>query len=163
MRRSYCLGARGVPQAGTQRRVARASRGARRVGSLAAAVRKGNAGLTPRRADIAGGIGARLQALAGPFFPRLPTDDRPAAAPLADGAADREGKAAARRHDAVTGPDRSDVRLCRSKPFHSGLRPAGPIEPRPMAPPLAQRLGRSVMSVDLVKSCSLRSSLRRLS
>src|SRR5205085_3736156 len=148
---SHCLGARGLPQAGTQHRAASASRGAWWIGALAATAGKANSDLTPRRTDIAGGTGARLQALARPFCPRLPTDDRPAAAPLADGAADREGEAAARRVDAVVGPDRSEMRLCRPKPFHSGFRPADSVEPRPMAPSLAQRPGRGVISIDLVK------------
>src|SRR5207248_1783537 len=149
LRRSRRLGAPGLPQAGTQHRLASAPRGARRIGPLAAAASKRNVGFTPRRADIAAGTGARLQALAGPFCPRLPQDDGPAATSLAHGAADRESKAAARRLDAVAGPDRSDLRLCRPKPFHSGLRPAGSIEPRPMAPSLAQRSGRGVISIDL--------------
>src|SRR5260221_5858451 len=165
VRRSYCLGAQGLPKARTQCRGASASCGAGRMGALAAAAGKRNADLTPRRADFAGGTGARLQALAGPFCPRLPTDDRQAAAPLADGAADREGKAAARRHFAVVGPDRSELRLCRTKPFHSGLRPAGPIEPRPIAPSLAQRPGRGVISAEALSDAAVACQrlLRRIS
>jgi AraC-like DNA-binding protein len=52
-----------------------------------------------------------------------------------------------------------------TKPFHSGLRPAGPIEPRPMAPSLAQRPGRGVISAEALSDTAVpcQRLLRRIS
>jgi len=97
--------------------VVSASGGARRIGALAASAGKRDAGLTPRRADIAGGTGARLQALAGSFCPRLPTDDRPAAAPLAARASNR----------ACPGPTRAQRCIARRRRKPMWFRGSGSV------------------------------------
>ena len=81
------------------------------------------------------------------FSARLPPDDGPAAAPLADGAADRESKADARRHDTVSWQRSLSGAALPTKAISRGCSSSWSNPAWLMAPSLARRPGRGVISV----------------